>query len=74
MADIDRATIAAPTSNLPWRKSRHSGATGNCVELAPLVGSRIAVRDSRQPTGPFLVYPRTGLAAFVTWARSDQTG
>lgn len=74
MAAIDRATIAAATSNLSWRKSRHSGATGNCVELAPLAGARIAVRDSRQPTGPFLVYPSTGLAAFVTWERSDRTG
>jgi hypothetical protein len=70
MADIDRA---ASWSNQSWRKSRHSGATGNCVELAPLAGSRIAVRDSQQPAGPCLVYPRAGLAAFVTWAKARRT-
>lgn len=68
----DRMT-AASWSNLSWRKSRHSGAMGNCVELAPLAGSRIAVRDSWQPAGPFLVYPRAGLAAFVTWAKTHRT-
>lgn len=73
MADIDRPVIAAASSDLSWRKSRHSGAQGNCVELAPLAGSRIAVRDSRQPAGPFLVYPRAGLAAFLTWARAGRS-
>ncbi|MEV6233513.1 DUF397 domain-containing protein, partial [Saccharopolyspora shandongensis] len=33
--------------NAVWRKSRHSGAVGNCVELAPLVDGGIAVRNSR---------------------------
>jgi uncharacterized protein DUF397 len=71
MADPD-STIAASWSNLSWRRSRHSGALGNCVELAPVTGSRIAVRDSRQPAGPFLVYPRTGLVTFVNWVRAGR--
>jgi hypothetical protein len=65
--------IAAQLSNLSWRKSRRSGALGNCVELAPLPTGRVAVRDSWQPGGPALVYPRTGLAAFVSWAKDSPT-
>jgi hypothetical protein len=71
MADIDRQ-LAVSWSHLPWRKSRHSGAMGNCVELAPLAGARCAVRDSRQPAGPFLVYPRTGLTEFMNHARAGR--
>lgn len=32
-----------------WRKSSHSAHDGNCVEVAPLPGSRVAVRDSKNP-------------------------
>lgn len=43
-------------TGLAWRKSSRSGQGGNsnCVELACL-GSVIAVRDSKNPTGPALV-------------------
>ncbi|GAA2724748.1 DUF397 domain-containing protein [Actinocorallia aurantiaca] len=49
-----------------WRKSSHSGASGdNCVEIS---GSptAIAVRDSKDPEGPKLVF---GRAAFSVFAR-----
>lgn len=44
---------------MTWRKSSFSAGTehGNCVEVAwpqPLV----AVRDSKNPTGPTLSFPR----------------
>jgi hypothetical protein len=43
-------------NGLIWRKSSYSGGGGNdaCVELAHL-GSMIAVRDSKNPTGPALL-------------------
>ncbi|MEV0964257.1 MULTISPECIES: DUF397 domain-containing protein [unclassified Streptomyces] len=52
-----------------WIKSSHSNATGNCVELAALPGGRVAVRNSRDPHGPALVYTRDEVEAFVAGAR-----
>lgn len=62
-----------PTSELPplrWRKSRRSNPSGNCVELAELPdGAGIAVRNSRYPDGPALIYTVDEIAAFVLGAR-----
>jgi hypothetical protein len=48
-----------------WKKSRHSNPSGDCVELAKLTGGRIAVRNSRHPNGPTLLYPHAAMAAFL---------
>ena len=49
-----------------WVKSSHSGPTGgNCVEVACLGDGRVAVRNSRHPTGPALLFEREQWAAFV---------
>jgi len=48
-----------------WRKSTYSnGSGGNCVEVADLPNG-LAVRDSRHPKGPILVFTREGWQAFV---------
>ena len=52
-----------------WRKSSHSGATGNCVEIAALDANTTGVRNSRHAAGPFLRYPNTTMRAFVTEVR-----
>jgi hypothetical protein len=56
------------TSDIPgvrWRKSSRSGA-GNCVELAELApGGPVAVRNSRFPHGPALVYTRAEIEALL---------
>jgi hypothetical protein len=39
-----------------WRKSRFSNPSGECVECAPLPRRRVAVRDSKDPEGPVLVF------------------
>ncbi|MGH8934325.1 MAG: DUF397 domain-containing protein [Egibacteraceae bacterium] len=48
-----------------WRKSRHSNPSGNCVEVGELPHGRVAVRNSRDPAGPALIYTRAELAAFI---------
>ena len=52
-----------------WRKSRHSNSDGACVEAAALSDGRVAVRDSRHPEGPAMIYTRTELATFVRAAK-----
>ncbi|AJE38686.1 MULTISPECIES: DUF397 domain-containing protein [Streptomyces] len=56
-----------------WVKSTRSNATGgNCVEVTALPGGEVAVRNSRDPHGPALVYSRAEMAAFVSGARDGE--
>ncbi|MEV4532538.1 DUF397 domain-containing protein [Asanoa sp. NPDC049518] len=49
--------VAAPDlGDVTWVKSRRSGAQGNCVELARLADGAVAVRNSRDPEGPALIF------------------
>jgi hypothetical protein len=48
-----------------WRKSTYSnGSGGNCVEVADLPNGP-AVRDSKHPEEPILVFTREAWRAFV---------
>jgi uncharacterized protein DUF397 len=45
-----------------WRKSSYSGNSANCVEVAASA-EKVAVRDSKNPTGPMITAP--AFAAFL---------
>jgi hypothetical protein len=53
-------------SNATWRKSSYSGGNGgNCVEVAVLADDSRAVRDSKDPEGPKLVFTPATWRAFA---------
>jgi len=70
---MDTTTNGSTTSDLRsllWLKSRRSNPSGNCVEMAELPdGGGIAVRNSRDPEGPALIYTLDEIAAFIAGAR-----
>jgi hypothetical protein len=53
-----------------WRKSSLSADAANCVEVA-LVGGEIALRHSRQPDGPILVFSAAAWRVFLQGLRED---
>ena len=57
-----------------WRKSSHSGGGGegiDCVEVTTVAHTAL-IRDSKDPDGPHLTIPRTGLHALITDLKSDR--
>lgn len=55
-----------------WRKSRRSNSTGNCVEMAKLSTGHVAVRNSRHPDGPALIYSRAEFGQFLRAVKDGQ--
>ncbi|MFJ3497585.1 DUF397 domain-containing protein [Streptomyces sp. NPDC086091] len=48
-----------------FRKSTHSQAESNCLEVAVTFGPTCAVRDSKWPDGPLLVISPASWDAFL---------
>jgi hypothetical protein len=61
MVDLSRAA---------WRKSARSGNNG-CIEVA-FVEDRVAVRDSKDRSGPVLVFTAHEWEAFVGGVRTGE--
>ncbi|MFB7911693.1 DUF397 domain-containing protein [Kitasatospora sp. NPDC056076] len=63
---------AADLTGVVWQKSRHSNSQGNCVEFAALPGGDVAMRNSRFPDGPALIYTRAEIAALLLGAKDGE--
>ena len=64
VTDIDRAQ---------WRTSTYSGDNGGgCVEVARNLPGVVAVRDSKDRTGPVLTFSPVGWEAFAAGLKSGE--
>ena len=66
---IGNGVRASGISGVEWIKSGRSNQSGNCVEVARLPDGGVAVRNSRYPDGPALVYTKSEITAFVAGAK-----
>lgn len=65
MQRINDALMTPRVPAVTWRKSRYSNPCGSCVEMAQLAEGQVAVRNSRHPGGPVLIYSGAEMAAFI---------
>ncbi|MBD0738059.1 DUF397 domain-containing protein [Streptomyces sp. CBMA29] len=56
-----------------WFKSSYSNGQGECVEIA-FVGEAVAMRDSKNPAGPALVFAPGEFGAFVRGVMDGEFG
>ncbi|MGK5733796.1 DUF397 domain-containing protein [Streptomyces sp. URMC 124] len=66
----DRHNTASGSTS--WHKSSHSGHQGDCIQVADGSTSIIAVRDSKSPHGPALVFTTGAWAVFVSHAKGTE--
>jgi hypothetical protein len=62
-------SLSAQLRQARWQKSRYSNSQGSCVEMALLPGGAIAVRNSRDPNGPTLIYTQAEIQALLQGAK-----
>ncbi|SFD28344.1 protein of unknown function [Streptomyces aidingensis] len=55
-----------------WIKSSYSNGQGNCAEFAQLPSGEVALRNSRFPEGPALVYTPEEIRALLQAAKDGE--
>jgi hypothetical protein len=61
---------ASHLTTVRWYKSPASSPQGNCVELAGLPDEQIAMRNSRHPNGPALIFTKDQMKDLIDTLKS----
>ena len=69
---VDNGMSASLLTTARWRKSSASNPSGSCVEFAELPDGMIAVRNSRDKSGPALIYRRAELTGFLRSVKAGE--
>ncbi len=59
-------------TRVTWTKSTRSNGSGDCVETARLSDGSRAVRDSKDPEGPVLMFTPSEWRAFVAGVKDGE--
>lgn len=71
MEVVETKGLRVDLSQAAWRRSSTSAGNGDCVEVA-FVDDAIAVRDSKHPDGPILLFTQGEWDAFVGGAKDGE--
>jgi Domain of unknown function (DUF397) len=70
--EIETKGLRVNLADAVWQKSSRSGpVSDNCVEIA-FVDNAIAMRDSKHPDGPVLLFTAEEWDAFVAGAKDGE--
>lgn len=69
---VENGVSAGSIQGVTWRKASASIGAGECVEAAGLGGGAVALRNSRFPMGPALVFTSEEWRAFLKGAKADE--
>jgi uncharacterized protein DUF397 len=70
--EIETKGLRVNLANAVWQKSTRSGpVSDNCVEIA-FVDGAVAMRDSKHPDGPVLLFTAEEWDAFVEGAKDGE--
>lgn len=68
----DNGVATSTLLDAEWRKSSFSNPSGACAEVAALPGGIVAMRNSRDPGGPALIFTAAEAAAFAAGVRAGE--
>jgi hypothetical protein len=70
--DVSRKRSSRRSAGGALTEEQAGNPSGSCVEIAGLPDGEIAVRNSRYPSGPALIYTRAEIATFLARAKAGE--